>query len=228
MRTLRTIAIALLPVALLLGWFAPTNPARAGAQDSPDITEDGLVRVPSTAKAGVYRAPGVPFARYGRVIIGPTIPIVFRNGWQRAHREVTPEDVENIRADFARAFRIELENELVKRGRLAVAPAADTDVLRVDATVTDLDLSAPAAGTAPSSRTYTRSAGSMKVVVELRDAASGVLIGRIIDYEKTREFQDPQPANQVTNLEEFRIGFANAARYTREAINVAKAERPPP
>jgi len=68
----------------------------------------------------------------------------------------------------------------------------------------------------------------MKVVVELRDAASGVLIGRIIDYEKTREFQDPQPANQVTNLEEFRIGFANAARYTREAINVAKAERPPP
>jgi hypothetical protein len=92
----------------------------------------------------------------------------------------------------------------------------------------DLDLSAPAAGTAPSSRTYTRSAGSMKVVVELRDAASGVLIGRIIDYEKTREFQDPQPANQGTNLEEFRLGFANAARYPREAIHVAKAERPPP
>jgi hypothetical protein len=68
----------------------------------------------------------------------------------------------------------------------------------------------------------------MKVTLELRDAASGVLIGRIIDYEHAREFQEPQLVNQVTNLEEFRVGFANAARYTREAINVAKTERPHP
>ena len=223
MRTLRTSALALL---LALG--AATNPAVAAERDAPETTEDGLVRVPSSARAGVYRAPGVPFARYQRVIIGPTIPIVFRKGWQRAHREVTPEDLENLRADFVRAFRVELENELVKRGGFAVAPEQAPDVIRIDATVTELDLSAPAAGTAPSSRTYTRSAGSMKVVIELRDAASGVLIGRIIDYEKAREFQDPQPANQVSNLEEFRIGFANASRYTREAINVAKTERPHP
>jgi predicted Ser/Thr protein kinase len=68
----------------------------------------------------------------------------------------------------------------------------------------------------------------MKVVVELRDAASGVLIGRIIDYEQAREFQEPQLVNRVINLEEFRVGFARAARYTREAINVAKTERQPP
>jgi hypothetical protein len=202
--------------------------AAAAARDPPEVTEDGLVRVPSSARAGVYRAPDVPFAGYRRVIVGATIPIAFRKGWERAHREVKAEDIERIRADFARAFRGELERELTRGGGLTGAPEPAPDVIRVDAAVTDLDLVAPAAGNAPSERTYARSLGSMKVTVELRDASSGALIGRVISYEKTREFLEPQPVSPVTNLEEFRIGFANAARHVREAINVAQAERPKP
>jgi hypothetical protein len=198
------------------------------ARDPPETTEDGLVRVPSTSRAGVYRAPGVPFARYQRVILGPSIPIQFRKGWERAHREVKPDDLERLRADFVRTFRRELHEELVERGGFAEAPDPAPDVIRVDATVTELDVTAPAAGYAPSERTYARNVGSMKVTIELRDAASGVLIGRIIDYERAREFREPQLVDPVTNLEEFRVGFANAARYTREAINVAKTERPRP
>ena len=102
------------------------------------------------------------------------------------------------------------------------------DVIRIDASVKDLDLVAPDAGKGPAQRTYARSAGKMTVTIELRDAASGVLIGRLIDFEQTREYQEPKLVNQVTNLEDFRIGFANAARYAREAINVAKTERPKP
>lgn len=217
MKVHRTIVAALL---ILAGVAVARNP--------PETTEDGLVRVPSNSRAGVYRAPGVPFAHYRRVIIGASIPIEFRKGWKRAHRELTPDDLEKILGDFARAFRTELDDELVKRGGFAVAPDPAPDVIRVDATVTELDLSAPDAGKAPAGRTYTRNAGSMKVTVELRDAASGVLIGRIVDYEQAHEFQEPQIANQVTNLDEFRVGFANASRYTREAINVAKTERLPP
>ena len=217
MNTRRTIAAALL---VLVGVAAARNPQ--------ETTEDGLVRVPSSSHAGVYRAPGVPFARYQRVIIGASIPIEFRKRWRREHREVTPDDLENIVADFVRAFRTELDDELVKRGGFAVAAEPAPDVIRIDAAVTELDVAAPTAGNAPSTRTYTRNAGSMKVTIELRDAASGVLIGRIIDYEQAHEFQEPQIANQVTNLDEFRVGFANAARYTREAINVAKTERPHP
>lgn len=202
--------------------------AAAFARDPPETTEDGLVRVPSTSRAGVYRAPGVPFARYQRVIVGPSIAIEFRKGWERAHREAKPEDLERLRGDFARAFREELQEELVDRGGFAAAPDPAPDVIRVDATVTELDVTAPTAGDAPAERTYARSAGSMKVVIELRDAASGVLIGRIIDYERTYEYREPQLVTRVSNLAQFRTGFANAARYTREAINVAKTERPPP
>ncbi len=206
---------------LLLSAIAP-------AAEPPEVTEDGLVRVSSSRKVGVYRAPDVPFAHYQRVIIGPAIPIAFRKGWERAHPEVTPQDLESIRADFARALRIELERELVKRGGFAAAPDPAPDVIRIDASVKDLDLAAPAAGNRPAQRTYARSAGKMTVTIELRDAASGVLIGRVIDFEQAREYVEPKPVNQVTNLEDFRIGFANAARYVREAINVAKTERPKP
>jgi hypothetical protein len=214
---MRTLILALV---LCAGVAVPREP--------PETTEDGLVRVPSNSRAGVYRAPGVPFARYQRVIIGASIPIEFRKSWRRTHREVTPEDIEDIRADFARALRTELHEELVKRGGFAVAPEPAPDVIRVDATVTELDLAAPTAGKDPGERTFTRMAGTMKVVVELRDAASGVLIGRIITYEQAHEYREPQLITQVSNLEEFRVGFARAARYTREAINVAKAEKPPP
>ena len=200
----------------------------AAAAEPPEVTEDGLVRVSSSRKVGVYRAPDVAFAHYQRVIIGPTIPIAFRKGWERAHPELDPQDIESIRADFARAFRTELERELVKRGKFAAAADPAPDVIRIDASVKDLDLVAPDAGKGPAQRTYARSAGKMTVTIELRDAASGVLIGRLIDFEQTREYQEPKLVNQVTNLEDFRIGFANAARYAREAINVAKTERPKP
>ena len=202
--------------------------AVTSAREPPEVTEDGLIRVPSNSRAGVYRAPDVPFARYERVIIGASIPIVFRKGWQRTHREVRDQDLEDIRADFARAFRTELDEELVERGGFAVAADPAPNVIRIDATVTELDVTAPTAGNTPAGRTYTRNAGSMKITIELRDAASGVLIGRIIDYEHARDYREPQLVNQVTNLEEFRVGFANAARYTREAINVAKTEKPRP
>lgn len=198
------------------------------SREPPEVTEDGLVRVPSGRKVGVYRAPDVPFAQYRRVIIGPSIPIGFRKGFERSHPEVKSDDLENIRGEFARSLRAELERELVKRGKFALAPEPAPDVIRIDARVEDLDMAAPAAGNGPAERTYARSAGKMTVIVELRDAASGVLIGRLVDYEQTHEYREPQLVNQVTNLEDFRIGFANAARYTREAINVAKTERPKP
>jgi hypothetical protein len=59
----------------------------------------------------------------------------------------------------------------------------------------------------------------MTLIVELRDAANDVIVGRIIDYEKGRE---PQLMNSIA---EARISFANAARYTRSAINIAKTGR---
>jgi hypothetical protein len=195
------------------------------AQDAPEVTEEGLVRVPSTPKAAVYRDPDVPFSRYQRIELGQ-ITVKFRKGWERNHREVKQDDLEKIRGELARAFRTEIYQELIKQGGYELAQSATPDTLRLEASILDLDITAPEASTGQRQKTYVRTAGSMKLVIELRDAASGVLIGRIVDFEHAREYDRPQLASQVSNAEEFRIGFEKAARYTREALNVAKTEKP--
>jgi hypothetical protein len=207
--------------------------ATAMAAPEREVTEDGLVRVPSSRKVGVYRAPDVSFTHYRRIVIEP-IPVAFKRDWSRRHPEATAAVQEKMQAEFARSFREELIEELVTRGGYTLAESPAPDVLRIDAAIQDLDFVPPDTVSTPGTKTYVRSAGSMKLVVELRDGASGILIGRIIDYEKAREHdytrsqdftRDLQRADPVTIAREAAYSFGNAARYTREALNVAKTQR---
>ena len=197
----------------------------ASAQPASDVTEDGLVRVPSSRKAGVYRLPDATFAQYRRVMLTPA-PVTFRKNRDRMKAgALKPTDRERISAELTRLFHEELVAELVERGGFEIAESPAPDVLQIAPSILDVDMSAPDAGTSPGTSSFVRTAGSMTLIVELRDAASGVTVGRIIDYEKARETTELQLANQVTNSEEARIAFANAARYTRSAVNIAKTER---
>jgi hypothetical protein len=198
----------------------------AEAQVIPDVTEDGLVRVPSSIKAGVYRLPDATFAQYRRVMLAPA-SVAFRKNWDsqnldRLNTGLKPSERKRIADDMAQAFHEELVAELVERGGFALADAPAPDVLLISPAITDLDITAPNASSTPGSRSFVRTAGSMTITVEMRDSASGVTVGRIIDYERARETREFQLVN---HLAEARIAFANAARYTRSAVNVAKTER---
>jgi len=198
----------------------------AEAQVVSDVTEDGLVRVPSSRKAGVYRLPDATFSQYRRVMIAPA-SVAFRKNWDRKNLDrlntgFKPSERQRIADDMALAFHEELLAELVERGGFTLAEAPAPDVLHIVPSITELDLTAPDAGSTPGSRSFVRTAGSMTLIVELRDAASGVTVGRIIDHEQARETRELQMVNHIT---EARIAFANAARYTRSAVNIAKTER---
>jgi len=198
----------------------------AGAQVLSDVTEDGLVRVPSSIKAGVYRLPDATFAQYRRVMLAPAT-VAFRKMSSQQKRDrldtgLKPSERQRIVDDMANAFHEELVAELVERGGFALTEAPAPDVLLIEPMISELDLTAPDAGSTPGQRSFVKTAGSMTIIVQLRDAASGVTVGRVIDYEKARETQDLQLVNPVT---EARIAFANAARYTRSAVNLAKTER---
>jgi len=207
-------------------WMLALLPVRAWAEDTPEVTEDGLVRVPSSRKVGVYRAPGITFTHYRRISIGD-IPVAFRKNWDRKNPQLKEADREKLRADLVESFREELIAELVERGGYSLTDSKDPDVLRIEPSIIDVDISAPDAGMVPGSRTYVRSTASMQLKVELRDAASGIPVARIIDYEKSPETSELQLTNRVTNAGDLREMFANAARYTREALNVAKTRREP-
>lgn len=217
--------------------FGAAMQARTQAQDSPEVTDEGLMRVPSSRKAGVYRLPTATFDQYRGVVLDP-IKIEFKKGWEREHREMSRRDIEILREDLASAFRKELKRELVTRGRFKLVDKPAPDVLRVSGQLFETNVIAPKAGSSLQEKTYVRNAGSMRIEVELRDSQSGLLIGRIVSYETAPDrpddvLTDAKKGNtvgllatsRISNIADFRLGFENGARYTHEAINVARAEK---
>jgi hypothetical protein len=89
---------------------------------------------------------------------------------------------------------------------------------------------APDADVTPGIRTFTPGPVSMKVTGDLRDAVTGKVVGRVILYQPKERypFNDMREANRVTNAHDQRVVFAKWSRLVREALNVAKAERPRP
>jgi hypothetical protein len=198
----------------------------ASGRPPEEWTVDGLVRVPSRASGGVYRAPGATFTQYKRIILEPP-PISFVKDWHDNHREVTAAELARIRAESIELFRDEFAREFVERGPFEFADAPAPDVLLVVPAVEELDITATDAGAA-GIRTYTTGPVSMKVTGDLRDAVTGKLVGRVITYQPKERyaFDELREANRATNAREQRIVFAKWSRLVHEALNVAKAERP--
>jgi hypothetical protein len=190
-------------------------------------TDDGLVRVPSRASGGVYRAPGVSFTRYKRIILEPAT-IEFAATWRDNHPEVTDGDVTRIRNEAIKLFREEFTRDLVERGTYEFADSPGPDVLLVTPRVVDLDIAAPDAGNDAGTRSYTPGPVKMQIAGELRDAATGALVARVITFEGQNRygFNEMRLANRATNAHEMRLGFAKWSKLVHEALHVAKATRP--
>ncbi|HEV7609345.1 MAG TPA: DUF3313 family protein [Steroidobacteraceae bacterium] len=197
----------------------------AFAQVATEVPGDGLVRIPSSREAAVYRSPDVSFVQYKRLMFD-RVAVSFKAGWRRDHPKLSEAEVERVRSRAASGFQEELAHELVDRGHYVIAEAPAPDVLRVKPLIVDLDQTAPTAGMDPSLRSYARTATKMTLIVELYDAASGVLVGRIRDLEPAREYPEPRRLDQVFIETEARHAFANASRLVHEALSVAMTERP--
>ena len=194
---------------------------------APDVSEDGLVRAPSSRNGAVYRAPGTSFVQYRRILLEP-LGVSFERNWEREHPEVSPSDIDRIRRQAAELFRDEFTRELVARGTYTLAEAPGPDVLTVTPKIVDMDISAPQAGRQPGMRSYVVTEGEMTLVAEIHDSRSGALIGRIIDRQRAARngFSQLQLSNPVTNSHEARIAFQHWSRLLREALDVAKVEKP--
>jgi len=213
--------------ALILGLVL----AAGCAADRPpeEITADGLVRVPSRSAGGVYRAPEASFLQYRRIILEPP-SIGFIKDWREKHPEVSDAEFARIRAESVHLFRDEFSREFVKRGPYTFADDPAADVLLVIPAIEDLDIVAPDGGVEAGTRTYTNGPVSMKVTGDLRDSLTGKVVGRVTMFQPAERygFNELRIANRVTNAHEQRDVFSRWSRLVREALNVAKAERPRP
>jgi len=212
--------VGILAPSLLLAGCVSTNP------HLPERTAEGLTRIEAKRADTVYAARGMTLAPYRRVMLDP-VEIAFRHDWQTRHPEVTPQELARVRAEAAVLFREVFARELGEKGGYALSSETAADVLRVTASVVDLDISTPQADASASDRTYLLSPGEMKLVAELRDAQSGALLVRAVDRDRGRDSGDLRIVNHLTESAEVQKAFAMWAGLLRNALDAAKQPTPP-
>jgi len=195
------------------------------APDAPVTTPDGLVKVKNAKVDSVYAAPGMSLARYRRVLL-ENVDVAFKHDWQQRHPEIAAEDVAMIRHGAASIFREEFARELEKGG-YEISSRIAPDVLRVSASIVDLDFVTQNSGAAAADKpAYLVTAANMSLLAELRDAQSGAMIARVADRNRGRTSGDLKVADQMALADEARAAFAMWAGLLREALEAAR--QPPP
>ena len=181
---MKSVRSLLLPIVALSLVIAP--PLLAEKQELPEVTEDGLHRVPDSKMAIVYAEPGAELGQYARIQLLPA-NVAFKKNWARDQRrssaqrlKVTDRDIENIKTKLANEFDTVFRKVLEEGGYQVVDEAAD-DVLLVRPAIINLDVNAPDTPASGRSYTMTQSAGEMTLYIELYDSVTGDLIAKALD-----------------------------------------------
>jgi len=173
----------------LLGAFPASILAKSKAE-MPEYTVEGLKLVPDTKGiAYVWAEPGADLSQYNRVyLVEPYV--AFKKNWQRDQnrgvQKVRSSDMERIKKNVQELFLEVFTEELVKGG-YALANERAEDVLIVKPAIIDLDVTAPDVHSAGRTNTFTTSAGSMTLYIELYDSETDDLLAKALDPKKDRD-----------------------------------------
>jgi len=186
-----------------------------------ETTVDGLVRRPAKQVDTLYVAKGVSLAPYKSVILD-SVEIAFKADWQQRHPEVTASDLTRIRSQGAAVFFEIFSATLSRQNGYPLTTQPGPDVLRITATISELDLAAKP-GSTGASQMYVVSPADLTLLMELRDSQSGALLVRAIDKEKGRTFGNLTVNDAVSNSEEARRALQMWADLLRTALDNARA-----
>ena len=206
--------------------FCMSGPAAAKEADLPDVTVDGLHRVPDSKMAIVYAEPGADLSQYKRIKLLDAY-VAFKKNWERDQRQgsisasrVTSKDMENIKNRLAQEFHTVFSKTLQDGGYDVVDESAE-DVLLLRPAIINLDVNAPDTPRAGMTRTYVRSAGEMTLYVELYDSVTGDLIAKAMDRRVDNNAFYTW-TNSVTNKAAADKTLGGWAKILLDALNEAK------
>jgi hypothetical protein len=187
---------------------------------------EGLVEVRVRGLQQYLVQPDADLARYRAIMLDP-VEVSFDRRWEPrpAGRELTVEEKTKLRADVARVVQKEFISELSGGGYRIVTEPGD-DVLRVRAEIRNLYLNAPDVQRSSRTQTFTRSAGELTLVAELRDSASGALIARALDRYEDPEDYWFQPTTSIDNDQAVGDAAESWARGLRSQLDKARAVKP--
>jgi hypothetical protein len=197
--------IFLITLSLLALVTAPITAIAKKKNEVPEYTVEGLKLVPNTKEiALVWAEPGIDLTQYGRVYLVEPI-VAFKKNWQRDQnrgtlKKVNTRDMERIKAGVSELF-MEVFTEELESGGYVLANERAEDVLIVKPAIVDLYINAPDIQSSSSTRSYSTSAGSMTLYLELSDSETDDLLVKAMDptYDRDNAFMHWQtgPANRA-------------------------------
>ncbi len=191
----------LLVLSIMILGAAPVATVAKSKKEAPEYTVEGLKLVPNTKLSLVYAEEGADLSQYNRVYI--TEPFVaFKKNWKRDQNrgtmKVSNSDMERIKKGVAELFMEVFTAELTKGGYTLANERAE-DVLIVKPAIIDLDVKAPDVRSAGRTNTFTTSAGSMTLYLELYDSETDDLLAKAVDRKAERDSGYMQWQTKVQN-----------------------------
>ncbi len=200
-------------------------PVFAQKKEPPQETHDGLTLVPDRKVATAYVDLDADFSVYDKIMILDCY-VAFKKDWQRgkkrsgSHIRISSSDMEKIKTDVAGLFREVFTEKLGGDGGYEIVEAAGDNVLLVRPAIIDLDITAPDTMQAGRSRTYTSSAGTATIYIELYDSVTGDILARAADRKAARSVGGNMSyTNRVTNRADARRMLGTWAELLRDRLD---------
>jgi type IV secretory pathway TrbF-like protein len=211
---------ALLALTLALGGVLAASSKDVDAA----MASGGLQKARVKGLELAYVRPGASLAAYQRVKIEP-VDVSFDKSWNPnrtgSNIKISAEEREQIKSAVAKIVEEVFAKELQAKSTYQVVNEAGPDVLRVKASIVNLYINAPDADGFGRSKTFTSSAGSMTLMAELDDSASGQVLARVADRREASGIGRMQLTNGMVNEDELRTTAAGWARILRQALDKA-------
>jgi len=196
------------------------------------MTHDGLQQVPSNNFDAVYRKPAVDMSAYQAIGIAPC-SVAFRNNWLRDQNRdrldlsnrVTQQDVDRIKDQLSTACEEQFRKALSRDPAYNVVEdfSDGESVLVLHPSIIDLNINAPDVRSATRSTSYTTSAGEMTLSLDLVDATTNEVLGRVVDRKRAMDTRRLQWTNSVTNTAETNRMLRRWADLLREGLDELRA-----
>jgi len=219
----KAIACSLL-VSLVL---ALAGPAFAAIPGAPETTEDGLALVKKSKADILYRRPGATFGGYTKMLLVEP-QIAFEKDWANtynrdARTQVTAADLQTIIAK-GRVLLLQEFTKMLEKNGYSLVTAAGDDVLEVRVSLLDLAITVPDPNNniGQFNKTYTQSAGSATLVVELYDSGTGQVLARAYEREAGSAVAKGVARDHSTNVDDATYAFSMWAKMLVRGLERAK------
>ena len=214
------VTLSLLVTLLTLG-------CASTSETVPTTTPDGLDLVRSDKHSAVYVKPEAQLDIYNEFAIVPC-EVAFRKNWQRdynsSHRssgqQIKERDIDRIKRELGEECTTFFTDALSEEPsyNLVTEWQQGQDVLLVRPNIVNLNITSPDVSSPSMTRSYSASAGSMTLYLELIDAETSEVLVRAYDSKA-----DPDSfvnyANKITNRQAADRMLKNWATRLREAMD---------